>query len=495
MRLHYTPIAFGVLTMLAGASGAIAAPTVAIKAPVNGSTLKSGLIQGSPDCYVTGSNIAKVIFFVDGVQTNYDMNGSNGWGCYFDSTKLKDGSHSLKAVAYDAAGATATTTGTFSTKLPVSTAPTVQIAAPTSGATIKSGTIAGAPDCYVTGSNIAKVVFFVDGVQTNYDMNGSNGWGCYFDSTKLATGSHSLKAVAYNAAGQSVTTTGSFSVQNGSTTPPPPSTGAIDAADIIQSVRADTPFSSQVNWWGQAVNTYPYVTSIPETGIQYTQLSNGDTLRLGKVADPMNSVKRVMHFEVAPTDPLTSNNHRVEITTKPSVGYEKVYWVALSVFVHDWGTLSTSDVALFGTQLHPGYPGDVSPSIQLDTVGDGRSFIVAARYSTSLTPNQSNSVSVKSTPMAIPFGRWMDVVIKFKQNITGAGFMQAYVDGNLVFDYKGNLGFKSDGTYTDYFKFGYYNWTSAMNSSRKILLRNPVVVADPTGSKYSPATLRSYINQ
>jgi len=45
---------------------------------------------------------------------------------------------------------------------------------------------------------------------------------------------------------------------------------------------------------------------------------------------------------------------------------------------------------------------------------------------------------------------------------------------------------------TNYFKFGYYNW-STFNSSRKVMLRSPIVVNDPTGSKYSATDLRSYV--
>jgi hypothetical protein len=44
-------------------------------------------------------------------------------------------------------------------------------------------------------------------------------------------------------------------------------------------------------------------------------------------------------------------------------------------------------------------------------------------------------------------------------------------------------------------KFGYYNWTSAFNSPRKVLLRSPVTVNDPTGSKYSLEDLRAYLTQ
>ena len=63
----------------------------------------------------------------------------------------------------------------------------------------------------------------------------------------------------------------------------------------------------------------------------------------------------------------------------------------------------------------------------------------------------------------------------------------------MIADYKGSLGYNTG--YTDYAKFGYYNWTaSAMGSTpRKVLLREPTIVNDPTGQKYSPEQLRAHV--
>jgi hypothetical protein len=41
-------------------------------------------------------------------------------------------------------------------------------------------------------------------------------------------------------------------------------------------------------------------------------------------------------------------------------------------------------------------------------------------------------------------------------------------------------------------KFGYYNWSS-FGSSRKVLLRSPILVQDPTGGTYSPDSLRAHM--
>jgi hypothetical protein len=47
------------------------------------------------------------------------------------------------------------------------------------------------------------------------------------------------------------------------------------------------------------------------------------------------------------------------------------------------------------------------------------------------------------------------------------------------------------GGHADYAKFGYNNWNS-FSGSRKVLLRSPVLVADPTG-KYGPNDLRAFV--
>src|SRR5690606_512252 len=85
----------------------VAAPTVAFTAPAEGGTL-SGNVQGPPHCIVTGTNIRRVMFYINGQWTNTDGNLSNGLGCWIDTTKYRDGSYTLTAVAYDSAGATAT---------------------------------------------------------------------------------------------------------------------------------------------------------------------------------------------------------------------------------------------------------------------------------------------------------------------------------------------------------------------------------------------------
>jgi hypothetical protein len=67
-------------------------------------------VQGPPNCIVTGTNISRVLFYLNDAWINTDGNLSNGLGCWVDTRKYADGTYTLKAVAYDSAGRTATAT-------------------------------------------------------------------------------------------------------------------------------------------------------------------------------------------------------------------------------------------------------------------------------------------------------------------------------------------------------------------------------------------------
>jgi hypothetical protein len=467
---------------------------VAFTAPAPGGPL-SGDVKGPPNCIVTGSNIARVMFYLNGVWTNTDGNLDNGLGCWIDTTKYKDGPYTLKAVAYNSAGQTATATRDIVIKNGSGSGgalPSVSFSKPTAGATV-SGNLYQSPSCEVKGTGIEKVQFYLGQTALNTEVNAP--YLCNFDTTKFADGTHTLMAVASNAAG-STTTQVSVKIANGSDggDDPAPGEGAVDKADIVHWASAAVPFSQQSGYNTQVINQYISASRIPESGIHGFTLSNGETLRLGKQADPRDSSRKALVFQLAPNDPTTSGSHRAEIKFPANIQMNRTYWAAFKVYAHDWGTLPSNEKAMFAMQLHAGsYGASLSPAISLVAGESGRRFWVDARTSEASSPSQSTSYSVRSPSQPIPFGRWMDVVVKFKLNTKRDGFVQVWVDGNQVMNHKGSVGYNT-GSQLPYFKFGYYNWNS-FKGSRKVLLREPVVVADPTGSKYSQADLRSYINK
>ncbi len=472
-------------------------PTVQFTAPAVGGVLK-GNVQGPPNCIVTGANIARVMFYLNDVWTNTDGNLDNGLGCWIDTTKHKDGPYTVKAVAYDKDGKTATATRAIVIQNGTSTGntpPTVAFKTPQVGATLKG--MVNSTTCEAaaadTDGKVSKVDFFVGSTLVNTKT--ASPWQCAIDTTKFKDGDHMLMAVATDDGGAKATTQRAVKIANASTGDPGDGDGSspISSADIIGWAKAEVPFSGQNGYTAQVIGTFTSAPQIPESGIHGKVLSNGDSLRLGKVTDPTNSARKALAFQVAPDDPKTSGSKRSELKFANNVELNKTYWVAVSVFIEDWGNLSSGDQALFGTQMHSGNNSlSLSPSFGIYTAGsNGRNLQVQTRYSTSTSPTRSNSNTVRHAQYPIPFGRWVDFVIKFRHSIKSDGFLQAWMDGQQIANYQGPLGFHTP-DYKDYAKFGYYNWSS-FSSRRKVMLRSPVIVADPSGGKYAPADLRAYL--
>jgi hypothetical protein len=88
------------------------APTVAWKAPAAGSTL-GGKLQGAA-CEVSASDdrgVAKVVFKLDGSTLNTESDAP--WNCTLDTTKVANGTHTITATAYDAAGNSSSASRSF----------------------------------------------------------------------------------------------------------------------------------------------------------------------------------------------------------------------------------------------------------------------------------------------------------------------------------------------------------------------------------------------
>src|SRR5438105_415811 len=94
---------------------AAAAPAVALPAPTAGATeiwwkapTQWQMVVGTlsnDKCYVNGRGVNKVEFYLDGKLFSTDTNMADGMSCVFDSTKVVNGTHQLKAVAYGPNGA------------------------------------------------------------------------------------------------------------------------------------------------------------------------------------------------------------------------------------------------------------------------------------------------------------------------------------------------------------------------------------------------------
>ena len=201
-------------------------PTVSITAPANGAS-----VLGTVNVTANASDnvsVASVQFQVDGANLGSPL-VSSPYGFSWDTTKSSNGSHSLRAVAKDGAGNSATSTAVTVTvnnnTPPDTTPPTVSITSPVNGASI-SGTItisASASD----NVGVASVQFQLDGANLG-SLDTASPYSTVWNTVSASNGSHTLRAIAKDAAGNSGTSAAvTLTVSNtpSDTTPPSTPTG------------------------------------------------------------------------------------------------------------------------------------------------------------------------------------------------------------------------------------------------------------------------------
>ncbi len=181
------------------------APTAAIASPAGG-TAVSGLV--TIDAVASDNvGVARVELWVDGALVTSDPGAP--YGFTWDSRKTGNGSHSLVVRAYDAAGnaanSTAVTVSVANTVLADTEPPAVQIVSP-SDSTVVSGTkqiSVSASDN--SGAAGIKQTLFIDGKRVASATGSTLNYS--WNTRKAASGNHTLKAVAQDAAGNTASQT------------------------------------------------------------------------------------------------------------------------------------------------------------------------------------------------------------------------------------------------------------------------------------------------
>ncbi|WP_426318006.1 S8 family serine peptidase [Pseudoduganella sp. R-43] len=182
------------------------APTVAIANPVGGSTV-SGLVSIGVNA-ADNVGVARVDLKVNGTVVASDSAGPYAFS--WDSGSVANGMNNLIAIAYDAAGNVATSSTVsvnVSNAAPAvvadTTAPVVAITNPTSGAV--SGTVnvtVNASDN--SGAAGINMSVYIDGQLKASGAGSSLSYS--WNTRKLASGTHTVQAVARDAAGNTSTT-------------------------------------------------------------------------------------------------------------------------------------------------------------------------------------------------------------------------------------------------------------------------------------------------
>lgn len=186
------------------------APVVSISSPVGGSTV-SGLVAID----VSASDnvgVTRVDLKVNGTLVASDVAGPYQFS--WDSSKVANGTATVVAYAYDAAGnSKASTSVALSVANAVvadTIAPTVAISNPSNGAKVSGTVQIGVNASDNAGSAGLKQSLYIDGKLVASGTGGSLSYN--WNARKAASGSHSISAIAQDAAGNKTTT--AISVNN-----------------------------------------------------------------------------------------------------------------------------------------------------------------------------------------------------------------------------------------------------------------------------------------
>ncbi len=190
------------------------APSVSITSPAKSATLNGTIVVSVSTSDNVG--VTRVVTSVDGtVQRDANATNAYGWGTRWDTTAVSNGTHTLTAVAYDAAGnkSTSSVTVNVSNVVADKTAPVVAFTTPVTGDSL--GKVSTIKITATDNVAVTRVVTSVDGTVIR-DASAVNdyGWGTRWDTTAVSNGTHTLTAVAYDAAGNTTTATSVVKVVN-----------------------------------------------------------------------------------------------------------------------------------------------------------------------------------------------------------------------------------------------------------------------------------------
>src|SRR5207237_889729 len=203
------------------------APVVSLTNPANGAAL-SGTVSVSANAS-DNAGVVGVQFQLDGVNLGAEVL-SSPYSVSWNTTTAPTGSHTLTAIARDAAGNR--TTSNAVTVAVDNTAPTASITAPANGAFL-TGTISVS----ATASDnvgVAGVQFQLDGVNLGAELM-SPPYSVAWNTTTATNGSHTLTAIARDAAGNRATS-GMVSVTVDSTPPAVSVTAPANGATVSGTV-------------------------------------------------------------------------------------------------------------------------------------------------------------------------------------------------------------------------------------------------------------------
>lgn len=352
----------------------ITVPSVNITAPA------AGEVSGTVNITASASDnigVVGVKFKVDGI----DLGSEDLLAPYSASwitTSVSNGSHTITAVARDAAGNTQTSAGVIVNvnNLQDTEAPSVNITAPAAGNV--SGTIniiASASD----NTGVAGVEFFLDGASLGAEDQ-SAPYSFSWNTVSAGNGNHTLTAKARDAAGNSTTSAG-----------------------VIVNVSNNTGLIAAIHFNENTSTAAADISGNAHNGI----LTNGPLWTGGKYGQAVS-------FDG--TNDYVSIADHADFTLDPAQNYTWSAWIMRNSF-SEWSTIWSQTLDgnnFFYFYAHTSSDGEAGP------VTNG---VSAYWY------NGNNKIVLHSNNNVLTAGQWAHITITYNASLAQASRLAIYVNG------------------------------------------------------------------
>ena len=209
-------------------------PTISITAPVAAAMVSGTLTVSATESDNVG--VVGVQFQLDGTNLGAEVTAAP-YSVSWDTTSATNGSHSLTAIARDAAGNH--TTSSAVTVAVDNVAPVVSLTNPANGASL-SGTVSVSVNAS-DNAGVLGVQFQLDGVNLGAEVP-SSPYSVSWNTTTAPTGSHTLTAIARDAAGNR-TTSNAVTVAVDNTAPTVSITSPANGAFLTGTISVSAPLS------------------------------------------------------------------------------------------------------------------------------------------------------------------------------------------------------------------------------------------------------------
>lgn len=386
-------------------------PSVNITAPTAGSTLVGTvtLTANASD----NRGVAGVQFQIDGSNVGAPLTSapySEPW----DTTTVANGSHTITGIATDTSGNSASTSITVTVNQDFDgIPPTVAITAPASGSTVVGSITVSA----MATDNVAvsSVQFVLDNVNYGAPLTAAP-YSFSWNSTTVANGNHTWKAIALDPSGNSATSSTVTVTVNNDTIPPTVSITAPNAGSTLAGTVTLTASASDnkgvagVQFQIDGINYGPPITTAPYSEPWDTTTATTGTHTITAIATDTSGNTASANIKVTVNQNIDTTLPTVAITAPANNGN---YAGTLTLSANASDNVAVASVQFFVDSTSVGSPTTTAPyQVTWDSskVADGTHTITAKATDT------SGNTATSSVTVRIVNGGLFSSVINFPTN-------------------------------------------------------------------------------